>query len=76
MRVFNEWAEDFSEVQKNSKIQFGSATDKRKFAAKAEKQKSTSFAPEAHEKSNQKSDSPMKEGEHKRWNCNMNDVDK
>ena len=68
---FTSWLRDFAEVQENPKRLFGFATDKSIFAAKAENQKSTGFASEARDQSNQESCCPMTDGEHKIWNCNQ-----
>ena len=72
MQVFNAWLKDIAEDHKNLKMQFGSPLDKDNFVAKAEKQKYTSFASEAQERSNQKtSECPLENGEHKIWKCNQ-----
>ena len=72
MQVLNAWRKKFAEVKANLKMQLGSASNKRKFVPKAEKQKFMSFASEAQVMSNQPAiECRVEDNEHKIWNCNQ-----
>ena len=68
MRVFNGWLKNIAEVQESLKLQFDSNSGKPK--SNHQKEKTTSLASDAQEKPNKRtSECPLKDGEHKIWNC-------
>ena len=68
MRVFRAWLRNIAQVQENSRLQFGNANDKTN-PTNRDKPKITSFAATSNSSTKSKPSCPLKDGDHKLWNC-------
>ena len=71
MRVFSACLKNIAKVQENKRLQFGSAIDKARTNLTRDKTKSTNFAATRDSSSLAKTQCPLKDGEHKIWQCEM-----
>ena len=69
MRVFSAWLKEIARVQDNLRWQFGSSNDKAKATLNRDKSKTTSFAATSDSGSPTKTQCPLKDREHKTWQC-------
>ena len=69
LRVFSAWLKNIAQVQKNIRLQFGNAGDKTKSTTNRDKLKTTSFAATTDSPTKGKPSCPLKDGEHKLWQC-------
>ena len=69
MRVFSAWLKELARVQDNFRWQFGFSNDKAKPNFNREKPKTTNFAATSDSGSLPKTHCPLKDGEHKIWQC-------
>ena len=69
MRVFSAWLKEIARVQDNLRWQFGSSNDKAKPTFNNDKPKTTSFAATSDSGFSTKRQCPLKDGEHKIWQC-------
>ena len=69
MRVFSAWLKNIAQVQENIRLQFGSSGDKAKSNFTKDKTRNTSFAATSDSGSPTKAQCPLKDGEHKIWQC-------
>ena len=71
MRVFSAWLKNIAQVQENIRLQFGNAIDKTKPTTNRDKPKTTSFAASTDSSTKGKPSCPLKDGEHKLWQCEL-----
>ena len=69
MRVFGAWLKEIARVQGNHRSQFGSSNDKAKPTFNRDKPKTTSIVATSDSGSSTKTQCPLKDGEHKIWQC-------
>ena len=69
MSVFSAWLKNTAQVGKNMWLQFGSTSDKARTNLTRDKAKSKSFAATSGSSSPTKTECPLKDGEHKIWQC-------
>ena len=69
MRVFNVCLKNIAQIQENMRLQFGSKSDKARTNFTRDKTKRTSFAATSDSSSPTKTQCPLKDGEHKIWQC-------
>ena len=71
LRVFSAWLKNIAQVQENIRLQFGNAGDKTKSTTNKDKPKTTSFAASTDSSTKGKPSCPLKDGEHKLWQCEL-----
>ena len=69
MRVYSAWRKNIAQVQENMRLQFGSTSDKARTNFTRDKTKSTSFAAKSDSSYPTKTQCPLKDREHKIWQC-------
>ena len=69
LRVFSAWLKNIAQVQENIRLQFGNTGDKTKSTTNRDKPKTTSFAATTDSPTKGKPSCPLKDGEHKLWQC-------
>ena len=69
MRVFSVCLKNIAQVQENMRLQFGSTSDKTRTNFTRDKAKRTSFAATSDSNSPTKTQCPLKDGDHKIWQC-------
>ena len=69
MRVFSAWQKEIAQVQDNLRWHLGSSNNKAKPTFNRDKPKTTSYAATSDSGSSTKTQCPLKDGEHKIWQC-------